>query len=468
MVALSYKNKTLLKLYSNLPTFLRELFAFIYSKKVQRRRFGGVFSAQLEELKRNESLSLEERKAKQFDRLKEILIYAGMHTPYYQELFAAIGFDPEEVHSVDDLRRIPVLTKDIILDKQEELLAENFAGPTITNHTSGTTGTALKFVLSEEAHQRHYACLWFHYRWAGFQRGDRLATFAGHPVAAAEGARPSYWLFDRNENELMFSPYHISPDTIPSYVQALSDFKPVIIRGYPNIIYLIAHYLLDNTDIEISPKGIFTYGETTFDHQRQTIDKAFGCPVYSSYGNGEHAGHLLQCLEGNFHEITNTAVIEVLNPDGEPARPGETGELVVTSLINKAMPMIRYRVGDMGIKTTGACKCGRTSPIFKEITGRTVDYIITPDGRHLRSFASLFFSTYNIKEAQAIQEEIDQITIKIVTRPGYSERDEKTFLDSVHKFLGDEIHIQLEIVDEIPRTAQGKYRLVISKVPIQI
>jgi phenylacetate-CoA ligase len=130
--------------------------------------------------------------------------------------------------------------------------------------------------------------------------------------------------------------------------------------------------------------------------------------------------------------------------------------------------MIRYQVGDMGVKTTGACKCGRTSPIFKEITGRTVDYIITPDGRHLRSFASLFFSTYNIREAQAIQEEIDRITIKIVPRPGYSEGDEKVFLDKARKFLGDEMHIELKIVDEIPRTAQGKYRLVISNVPIQI
>ncbi|MGD8457108.1 MAG: hypothetical protein PVF83_12045 [Anaerolineales bacterium] len=467
-MALSYKNKALLKVYAKLPTFLREFFAFIYSKKVQRRRFGGVFSAQLEELKRNDKLNLEERKTNQLERLKKMLAYAGKSTPYYRELFANIGFDPQNVQSVNDIRHIPVLTKDIIFSRQEELLAESFDGPTITNHTSGTTGTALKFVLSEEAHQRHYACLWFHYGWAGFQRGDRLATFAGHPVAAVEGSNPSYWLLDQNENELMFSSYHVSPDTISSYVQALRDFKPAIIRGYPNIIYLLAHYLLDNKEIIIYPKGIFTYGETTFDHQREAIEKAFGCPVYSSYGNGEHMGHLLQCREGNFHEIPDTAVIEVLNPDGEPAQPGETGELVVTSLINKAMPMIRYQVGDMGVKTTGACKCGRTSPIFKEITGRTVDYIITPDGRHLRSFASLFFSTYNIREAQAIQEEIDRITIKIVPRPGYSEGDEKVFLDKARKFLGDEMHIELKIVDEIPRTAQGKYRLVISNVPIQI
>jgi phenylacetate-CoA ligase len=292
----------------------------------------------------------------QFGNLKEMLIYAGKFTPYYRKLFSKIGFDPKCMDTLEEIRRIPPLTREILHSQNYQLLAESFNGPTISNHTSGTSGTAMEFTLSEEANQKHYACIYYHFGWVDFNRGEPMATFGGHPVAAIDRHEPPFWLYDRKENDLMFSAHHFSPNTASSYIQKLTEFRPKIIRGFPSMIYLIALYIQERGHRNAVPKGIFTYGETTLDMQRKVIEQAFECPVYSSYGNGERVGHLLQCEEKNFHIVTETGVVEVLRMDGTPAKPGEMGELVVTSLINKAMPMIRYKPGDMVIQGEGPCQ----------------------------------------------------------------------------------------------------------------
>jgi phenylacetate-CoA ligase len=466
-MALSHSNEKLRRIYYRLPKFLQRLATLIYSKKVERRRFGGVFSKKLDELIQNESLSLEERYVRQLSSLKEMLIHAGTSSPYYRDLFKEINFEPKNIQSVDDLRAIPYLEKDIIRAQHDQIIATNFNEATMLQHTSGTTGSALELTLSEEENQFHYACLWFHFGWVGIKRGDPIATFGGHPVAPPEREKPPFWNYDPKENDLMFSPHHLSTKTAPFYFQALADFNPVMIRGYPSVIYLIALYILETGNRTLSPKGIFTYAETILKNHRQVIEEAFGRQVYSSYGNGERLGHLLQCREGNFHEVTETAVIEVLRPDGQPAKPGEIGELVITSLINKSMPMIRYRIRDHGIKAKGMCKCGRKTPIFKEITGRDDHVIVTPDGRHLWDMDHIFSMTTNIKEAQLVQEKIDKISINVVPQPSYTENDIEMILRDLSPKFGPKMKINVQILDEIPRTAQGKYRFVVSKIPKQ-
>jgi phenylacetate-CoA ligase len=177
--------------------------------------------------------------------------------------------------------------------------------------------------------------------------------------------------------------------------------------------------------------------------------------------------HLLQCREGNFHELTETGVIEVITPDGELAKPGEAGELVITSLINDAMPMIRYRTGDIGVKTEGFCTCGRTSPILKEIVGRIADFIVTPDGRHVSHLNFVFEVTSNIIEAQLVQEKIDELTVNLIVHPDYNDNDKKLILAGLRSLLGEEMKITIQVVEEIQRTKEGKLKFVISKVPIQ-
>ncbi len=465
---MSYDNGQLLHLYYRLPIFARDRMADIYSLKQRRKRFGGAYASQFAELERNAPLSLAERTAEQLARLQNMLVYADAHVPYYHRLFEKVDFDPKAMRSIADLQRLPLLSKESVRQHFEDLVAQPAVKPIISSVTSGTTGTALRFILSEEANQRHYACLWFHYSWAGIQRGEPVATFGGHPVAALESQRPPFWQRDSLEHELMFSAYHVSPESLPHYVDALAGLKPALIRGYPSFIYLVALQLLDAGRKDVRPKGVFTYAETTLDSQRRVIEQAFDCPVYSSYGNGERVGHILQCREGNFHVVTETSVVEVLGPDGEPTAPGEVGELVITSLTNRAMPFIRYRVGDTGVMGQGPCPCGRTTPILSDLMGRVEDYIVTPEGRYLGRMDKVFYKTDRVKEAQLVQEQIDSLCVKIVPRPGFSAADRQLVLDELRHKLGSQINIDLQMVDQIPRTANGKFRLVVSRVPVQV
>lgn len=462
-----YGNRIIRWFYYRSPGWLRNVFASGYSLNRRNERFGGVFARQLDELRRDQSPSpnvIEE----QLDCLRRLLAIAGARVPYYRDLFREIGFDPAGLQSLDDLRFIPMLDKETVQANTERLIPEGYSEPTFTTHTSGTTGKELHLVVSLEAEQRSYACTWFHYGWNGIKRGDRVATLAGHPVTRADTLKPPFWVRDYLENEMLFSSQHMTPQTLPLYANALAKFRPVLIRGYPSSIYLLAVHLLESGRDDIYPKAVYTSSETLMDFQRAAIEEAFGCKVYSFYSNAERSAHILECEYGNFHIQPQFGIVELLTPEGAPAEPGQTGEIVCTSLINLAMPLIRYRIGDTAVVGPGPCPCGRGGAILGEIVGRVQDFVVTPDGRHVARLTRAFSHTMNVKEAQIVQEDISSIVVKVVPRDGFGPNDEKIILNELRLRLGSKIGIHLQLVDHIPRTAAGKFRFVISKVPVQI
>ncbi|MBN2090316.1 phenylacetate--CoA ligase family protein [candidate division KSB1 bacterium] len=464
---LTHSNKLLRKLYFHLPDCFKNTFAMAYSVVNDSKRYGGVFQGHLVKLEKNVTRSRTEIEQDQLENLKKIVIHAGTTVPYYVQLFKKIKFDPARMTSLDDLRKIPVLEKETVRTCQDDFISSSHEGKRIIAHTSGTTGKALKLFVNKETEQYSYAGVWFHYGWSGIKRGARIATFSGHPVAEPARLEPPFWVFNRIENELLFSSQHITPQALPAYIDALNDFQPELIRGYPSSIYLIALHLLD-TGKKIMPKAVYTSSETLLDFQRKVIEDAFACKVFSYYGNAERVAQIMQCEEGNFHVLTETCVVEVLNPDGSPTVVGEEGDLVCTGLINQVMPLIRYKIGDRAIPGPSSCICGRNSPVLSTITGRVDDIIITPDGRHVGRLGHVFKNTLNVKEAQIIQDNIQSILVKIVPRQNYSPQDKKMILNELRFRLGNEIHIKIEEVIQIPRTKNGKQRFIISSVPLQI
>ena len=460
----SYSDPRLRRIYFSLPNLLREGVAAIYSMTQHRRRFGGVFRSHFAELQVNAGRTAEEHAADQLRRLRSTLSYAGAHCPYYRDLFDKVGFEPDAVRSLSDLQRLPLLDKETVRGQGDRLVAFPPASRTIEQDTSGTTGSPMTFVITEKANQRHYATQWFHMSWAGIQRGERWALFGGQPVALRDSLRPPFWALDRYEKELIFSCQHMTPDTLPDYARALADYRPAVICGIPSAIHLVAVYLIETARNDIRPKGVFTWAENTLAYQRQSIEQAFGCRVYSSYGNAERTGHLLQCERGNFHVVPETCVIEVLDSLGNPVAEGEMGELVCTSLIERAMPLIRYRIGDTAIGAEGLCSCGRTTPILSEITGRTHNFILGRDGRRLGPLAHLFTSAMRIKEAQFVQDEPGSVCIRVVPRADYGPADQSCLMETARHKFGNQVDVTIQVVDAIPRTAGGKFPVVVSHV----
>ncbi len=466
-MSLTHSNKLLRRIYYHFPDQFKNWLAMGYSILNDSKRYGGVFQEQLVKLEKNANSSLAEIEQEQLRSLKEVLIYAGTTIPYYRQLFKKIGLEPAKFNSLDDLKQIPVIDKETVRAHQKELISPSTKQKCIVSHTSGTTGKALEIIVNKETEQRSYAGVWYHYGWSGIKRGDRIATFSGHPVAEPDRTKPPFWVYNRIENELLFSSQHLAPQTLSFYIKALNDFKPEMIRGYPSSVYLVALHLLE-TGHKIRPKAVYTSSETLLDFQRKVIEDAFNCKVLSYYGNAERVAQIMQCPAGNFHVLTETCIVEVLNPDGSPAIEGEEGELVCTGLINRAMPLIRYKIGDRAIPATSPCACGRNSPILSTITGRTDDIIITPDGRHVGRLGHVFKNTLNVKEAQIIQDNINSILVKVVPRQNYDAPDKMMILEELRFRLGNEIKISIEEVLQIPRTQNGKQRFIISSVPMQV
>ena len=182
---------------------------------------------------------------------------------------------------------------------------------------------------------------------------------------------------------MIFSSQHISRDTPPYYIEALRRFQPAMIHGYPSSIYLIAHYLVENNISDIRPKAVFTASETLLDFQRKIIEEAFGCKVFSWYGNTEMVAHATECELGGMHVQLLHSVMEITDEKGNPVGEGVEGIMIGTGLDNWAMPLIRYKVGDVAVPALRRCSCGRGYPLVEKIVGRVEDYVVTPEGRYV-------------------------------------------------------------------------------------
>jgi phenylacetate-CoA ligase len=259
----------------------------------------------------------------------------------------------------------------------------------------------------------------------------------------------------------------MSPDTLADYANELARPGYDYWQGYPSAIGLFCRYLLDE-GIELGdarPKAVFLSSETVLDSQRETISEATGAPVADLYANAELTVSAVQCPEGSYHVDSEFCVLEI-DPQ-EETDEWVRGEVISTGLVDRAMPLIRYRTGDIAtLRKNVRCGCGRARPLLERIDGRIEDYVVTPDGRRVGRLDHIFKDALQVKEAQIIQEDPRQLRVRIVPRRGFGELERRGLEEAIHSVLGDQIEILIESVDSIPRDATGKFRAVISRLAV--
>jgi len=214
----------------------------------------------------------------------------------------------------------------------------------------------------------------------------------------------------------------------------------------------------------VYPKAIITSAETLLDYQRDIIERAFKCKVYDQYGCTEQSLFVSQCEKGTYHIHPEHGIVEIINDQGDEVKPGEMGKVVCTSFVNKAMPLIRYDLGDTAIKGDDYCVCGRKFPTIDKIYGRQDDFIHTPDGRKVGRLDPIFKGLSSIKLAQVIQTKLDEITVKLIPGQTYAHTDGQVVQEELQKRVGSQIKINVELVKEIEKTQAGKFRAVISMI----
>jgi phenylacetate-CoA ligase len=457
-------------IYRHLPPRFRNLAATCYAIGTYRTRHGPYFHAYFARLKQNERLADEELRKIQLRKLRILLDHAYTSVPYYRSLFRERGLNPDDIVSLEDLSRLPLLNKETVRKNHDDLLAEDVGrARLLCVHTSGTTGKPLDLYQTRELFQKEYAFWWFHRSWAGIGLGDRTATLAGHPIAPVEQEKPPFWVRNYREDQMIFSSYHMSQQNLGSYCQALEGFQPKLIHGYPSSIYLVALHLNDNRIETVRPKAVFTSSETIFEYQRTEIERAFGCKVFCYYGNAERAGYIGECEEGNQHALPEHSIVEFLGDDEEPVGPGQPGRLVCTNIDNQAMPLIRYVTDDVAVPLPAdqKCPCGRGGRLVESVVGRVEDYVVTPEGRHVGRLDHIFKGARNVKEAQIFQPSRERIIVRIVRDAAFGSEDETALIRNARERLGNTIEISFDYVPGIERTNTGKFRFIVSEVPLQ-
>ena len=407
-------------------------------------------------------LSWEDSRSYQLQRLRELLVRAYSYVPYYNDITSYAL----QLEDLDQLRDLPFLTKQQArmagngMMNQQERLKPHYVG-----HTSGSTGTPFEFHWTYDTLRTRYAMRDNFYKFHGcdFDR-DRNIRVGGRLFVDVSKTSPPFWIFDRITNQLMFSIYHMSSKTMKSLIDPIERYKPDFVTGYPSGIYLFARFCKE-IGYEFFPKAVFTDSETVLDYQRELIEDVWQCPVHDYLGMeaGWVAG---QCRQGKYHLSPLTSIVEIIDDEGNPQSPGEIGEIVVTDLVNELMPLIRYRTGDTARWSSTSCGCGWNTPTLERIEGRVDDIVVLPSGRKVGRLDHIFKNARNIRECQIIQEKIDYFVFRVVPDQGYDDTVAQKLLEEAWRRLGEDVTIEIQLVDEIERTSRGKFRSVISKVKI--
>ena len=338
--------------------------------------------------------SVEEIQVLQKSRLQSLLCHSYGTTRYYKDLFDSVDFNPYDFQSFEDLERIPYLTKNIIRVEGDSLLSSTYTPAQLhSSETGGTTGVKMIFWRNNDCLSPKEAGRYRFEQWAGWDFGERTGVvwpaqqdYVGHWSIKGKIKNELY------ERQVVLPAATLNERKITDYLHLLQKKQPKTIRAFTSPIYEVARVAADLAMEFPFLKGIVTTGEPLYRHQRETIERAFGCKVFDSYRCREVGPLAQECEEHRgLHINSESLFVEVVEPeDGGDFGEG-VGEIVVTDLLNFGMPFIRYRMGDMGVLSSRRCPCGRGLPFLEQISGRSADTLKSPDGEYIAAGSMVLY-----------------------------------------------------------------------------
>jgi len=453
------------RLYPALPVAGQNLACTLAGFARSRRRFTPHFHRTLRAWEASVRGPEEALLHLQRTRLDALVRRARAEVPFHRGLPPASEARDDRRAIQETLSAIPPLEKSTYREHVRELIARDIPrSRLIRGKTSGTTGTALPLWFTRRTLAEEFACFWRQRRGAGVGLRDPNLTFNGQLVVPFGERLPPFWRRNHWGRQTLFSLYHMTPENLPHYARAVQAAPATFVQGYPSSIHLVARALLES-GLALPPgrlRGVFTSSESLLAFQRDTIERAFGAPVFDRYGVSEFCVSMTECRERRLHTDMEFCIVEV--EVEEETEAWERGPLLVTGLATEATPFLRYRVGDVGTRSKVPCPCGRPGQVFLEVDGRLEDYVVTPDGRWVGRLDHVFKEQGDVAEAQVLQETPAALRVRVVRRPGYDEASERGLLKEFRMRLGDEIRIDLDYVETIPREPNGKLRAVKSAV----
>jgi len=454
----------LTRIYHSLPHWARTSAGTLYGYYLHSWRYGPHTEKYVQEAFEREHWDLERTLEYQSGLLQSVLHRAATQVPYYRAMWSARRRSGDH-SSWNVLSNWPVLEKDEVRSNARAFVAEDVRISQLhRSQTSGTSGKPLELWQTRDSLREWYGLMEARWRrWYGVSSGDRWAMLGGQLVVPVSQTKPPFWIWNHAFRQLYMSSYHLSDELIPSYLEAMRKYKVTYVWGYTSALYTLARFILNHRGTPIRLKVAITNAEPMNAVQRDVISRAFDCPVRETYGMSEMVTAASECEYGRLHMWPRVGVVEVI--DGGVTRESGSGELICTGLLNSAMPLIRYRIGDRGTLAPHdyVCECGRSLPTLLSVEGRVDDVLYTPTGRQVGRMDPVFKADLPVREAQIIQRCLTSVDVDVVPDSSWTADAGRDIAARVRERLGD-IDVNIRLVERIPRGPNGKFRAVICEV----
>lgn len=419
------------------------------------------------ELEQTQWLPFHEIQERQLRKLQFMVSYAWEYSPFYRNLMQKAGLVPADVRSISDLGQLPVTTKQDVRLAGSSMVSSQFSKEgLISTKTGGSTGTALKLYFDKRCEELRNAAAIRADRWGGWDLGmPRGALWGNPPKTVSLKGRLRNALLDRT---FVLDTMEMSQSSMDAFIEKANHHRRVALFGHAHSIYVLARHILEHSRQMVVPRAVISTSMMLLENERAVIERAMGCKVTNRYGCEEVGLIASECEQHEgLHINLEHLIVEVLGDDGEPVGPGQDGKIVLTDLCNLGMPLLRYRIEDVGVLSEKVCSCGRALPMFERIAGRVADFLKKRDGT-LVAGVSLVERTLTaisgIEQMQLVQDRINQIEINRVRGAGHTPQTDEMLVREMRVVFGDDVAIVINDVTAIPQSSNGKHRFSVCNI----
>lgn len=451
------------KILSRLPSGFTDGAKLAYDCIPPSIRYGKPYRDALALFKESDNWTLEQLEALQVKKLRRLLLHCQENVPYYQRTFAEIGFDAREFSSLQDMQKLPVLTKSDILNNKKDFIARNAheLKPREAS-TGGSTGNPLVFSHDIHSHAWERALVVRQMNWLGRRPHEVIASLKADSFATG----PRLHRYYPCSKQLRFVFRSVTNEDLETIFHTIERRNPRYLKAYPSRLSLLGGWMDRNNKRLPNLKHVVSSSENLYPALREKLNSIFNTKIVDHYGQNEQVATAFECEHASGYHIQMEQSYVELFPAND-----DKYEIVGTSLESFAMPFIRYRTSDLVSKVEKGCACGRNHPRISAVTGRREDVIITPERRYLTSFVlgDSFNNLMELKSTQLIQEDLHTLRILIEPwEPISCEGAKKVISQALNEHLkGSEIRVFIEVVHEIPRTSRGKLPFIVSRLKLE-